>query len=152
MSLEAGQHDIERPLHTDGVLNSSKIGKYLYDREFLPNIILSSPARRALATATLISEQFGFDSGKLHSKEDLYEASVRVMLKIVNQLKEDWDCVIVVGHNPVVSYFSEYVSGAEIGDMATCGIAIIHFKSKWNEISEGTGEFKSYIFPDKLEF
>jgi len=151
-ALEQGQLDFDRPLHADGLLNSSRIGKYIFDSEIFPNIILSSPARRAIATATLISEQLGYDSNKIHSNDELYEASVRTMLHAVNQLKSDWKCVVLVGHNPVISYFAEYVSGEVIGELVTCGMVIIDFKSKWENISKNTGDFKSYMFPDILEF
>ena len=150
--LEQGQLDFERPLHDDGLLNSSKIGKYLFDSEKFPNIILSSPAKRAIETSTLISEQLGYDSNKIHLNDELYEASVRTMLHTVNQLKSDWKCVVLVGHNPVISYFAEYVSGEEIGELATCGVVIIDFKSGWLNISQNTGKFKSYMYPDILEF
>lgn len=117
------------------------------------DIIITSSAVRAKTTASLIAEQIAYNTSKIHINEEIYEASIRSLLKVVNQLKDEWDSVLIVGHNPSITYLSEYLTSEEIGDMTTCGVAKIKFNTNsWLEVSEGLGKLVSYEYPDLLNF
>jgi phosphohistidine phosphatase len=147
------QQDIERILNSKGLQNATRMGMNFSQKKIQFDLILTSPAVRALATASLIAEQIKYDTGRIHENPEIYEASVRTLLRAVNQLKEEFSSVLLVGHNPAISYLSEYITKAEIGDMTTCGVSHIQFKkSTWEEISEGTGQLISYEYPDLLNF
>lgn len=143
------QDDFDRQLTSKGLQDSSRIGRHLYNKKVKPDIIVSSPALRARTTAELIAEQIHYDTTKIHLNEDIYEASIRILLQVVNQLKNEWDTIILVGHNPSITYLAEYITGAEIGDVASGGIVQIKFGgSKWKEISVGSCDFRSYEYPE----
>ncbi len=128
------------------------MGRHLKDLKILPEIIISSPAARARQSAELIAEQLDYDVGKIHLNDEIYDASVRTLLQVVNQLKDDWAQVMMVGHNPTVTYLAEYITGAEIGNIETCGIVLIQFEVKnWIDVDANTGKFKQYLYPDLLE-
>ena len=146
------QRDIDRQLNAIGLQNASRMGMKLHEDEQKFDIILSSTAERAMTTASLVAEQLGYDPSRVHKNEEIYDASVRTLLQVVNRLKDSWDKVLLVGHNPAISYLAEYVSNAEIGSMATCGLVELRFKTPWNEITEGSGKFADYIYPDLLNF
>ncbi len=146
------QRDIDRELNPIGLQNASRMGMKLHEDQHKFDIILSSTAVRAVTTASLVAEQLGYDPSRVHKNEEIYEASVRTLLLVVNRLKESWDKVLLVGHNPAISYLTEYVSSAEIGNMATCGLVEIRFNTPWSEISEGSGKFVDYIYPELLNF
>ncbi|QSE96277.1 SixA phosphatase family protein [Fulvivirga lutea] len=149
----ADQKDFDRTLDSQGLQNATRMGINLLNKKVQFDIIIASPAVRALSTASLVAEQIKYDTNRIHQNEDIYEASTRSLLQVVNQLKNEWDTVLLVGHNPSVTYLAEYLSKSEIGDITTCGLAHIKFKNlQWNEVSEGTGELKSYEYPDLLNF
>ncbi|MEJ2004279.1 MAG: histidine phosphatase family protein [Cyclobacteriaceae bacterium] len=153
MEKASGQNDIDRQLDAMGLQNSSRMGMKLKEDDLRFEMIIASPAERALTTASLIAEQVGYDPARIHINEEIYEASVRSLLQAVNNFKDTWDTVLVVGHNPSLSYLTEYISDAEVGSIATCGLIHITFDSdSWGEVSQGTGNFESYVHPDLLNF
>ena len=153
MDKAGGQKDIERTLNAIGLQNASRMGMKLKEEAYAFDIILSSPADRALTTATLIAEQVGYDPARIHINEEIYEASVRTLLQTVNNFKNEWSSVLLVGHNPSVSYLAEYISDGEVGSVATCGMVHLTFDTdNWMEVSQGSGKFDSYIYPDLLNF
>ena len=149
----ADQKDFDRELDSTGLQNATRMGINLAEKELSFDIIISSPALRAMSTATLIAEQIHYDPARIHANENIYEASVRTLLETVNRLKEEWNHVLLVGHNPSISYLAEYLSKYEIGDMTTCGfVTLVLNVKKWEEVSEGTATFSQYEYPDLLNF
>lgn len=147
------QKDIERELDPIGLQNSTRMGMNLFDKGISFDIIISSPATRAMQTASLVAEQIKYDTAKIHQNEEIYEASVRTLLQVVNRLKNDWETVMIVGHNPSITYMTEYLTGSEIGNMTTCGLAEVNFEvDDWAAVSEGTGNLATYEYPDLLNF
>ncbi|MEQ8925709.1 MAG: histidine phosphatase family protein [Fulvivirga sp.] len=147
------QQDFDRTLDSQGLQNATRMGINLLNKKVQIDIIITSPAVRALSTASLVAEQIKYDTNRIHQNQELYEASTRSLLQVVNQLKDEWNTVLLVGHNPAHTYLAEYLTKSEIGNITTCGLAHIVFKNLgWNEISEGTGQLKSYEYPDLLNF
>ena len=144
--------DYTRELADRGLRDASMIGSYFIKNGYTIDMLISSPAARAIATAELIADQISFPSEKIHTNEELYMASVRTFLQVVNQLRDAWDAVMITSHNPAVTYLAEYLSGADIGDMPTSGVAEIKFSTdSWAEISQGTGELGLYVTPKMIK-
>jgi len=147
------QKDIERELDSIGLQNSTRMGINFSHKSIQFDMIMSSPAERARHTAALIAEQLKYNTAKIHLNDEIYEASIRTLLQVVNRLKDEWNMVLLVGHNPAITYLAEYLTGAEIGNMTTCGVVRIEFAiDSWEEVSEGLGELVSYEYPDLLNF
>lgn len=150
---QPGQKDFDRQLTAIGLQNATRMGINFKNKQLQFDIIVSSPAERALTTASLIAEQMNYENSKIHQNEEVYEASVRTLLQVVNKFKDDWQRVLLVCHNPSITYLAEYLTREPIGDITTCGIVQIEFDMQsWNQISEGDGNFISYEYPDLLNF
>lgn len=150
---QQGQKDFDRELTAVGLQNATRMGIYLNEQEISFDILISSPAERARTTASLIAEQIGYETSKIHYNEEVYEASIRTLLQVVNQLKDDWNTVLLIGHNPSITYLAEYLTKTSIGDVTTCGLVQIEFKTdSWMDVSEGTGHLIAYEYPDSLNF
>ena len=104
------QKDIDRELDPIGLQNSSRMGRYFYKEDILPDAILSSTASRAASCASLIAEQINFDTNRIQTVEEIYDAPVRVLLQKVNEIPDENNSVFLVGHNPGVSYLAEYIT------------------------------------------
>jgi phosphohistidine phosphatase len=149
----AGIKDIERDLTAKGYRDAPRVGKYLFEQNLLPDAMISSNAQRAKATAELMAEQLRYEIHKIDFSEDLYNASVRTLLRIINEAQNTWSSLILVAHNPAISYLAEYLSRENIGSIVPGGMVILNFEiSSWEEVSEANGKLDLYIQPDQIIF
>jgi phosphohistidine phosphatase len=148
---QIGQTDKDRELTPVGMKQSIRVASYLMQQKTFPQSIICSAAERTKATATLIADALKLEHEVIHFTDDLYEASVRTLMQTVSQLEDNLHHVLCVAHNPSVSYFAEYLTKAEIGEMVPAGMAIIEFESNsWREVAPGGGKLISYVEPDKI--
>lgn len=145
--------DFDRPLNERGLRDAPIMGKRLKSRGESIGLFVSSPANRAIQTARMMSEVFGFPPEKILEVKRLYLPSTRDFLVSISQIDESQHSIILFAHNPGITEIVEYLSGVEIGNMPTCGIAKIEFPlaHAWQEISKGTGELRFFDYP-KNEF
>jgi len=149
---QMGQHDLTRELTPTGVKQALIIGTYLFKQNTSLNCILTSVAERAKATAGLVGDALKFDPDKIILQEELYDASTRTFFQFITQLEDHYQHLMCVAHNPAISYLAEYLTKAEVGDMAPAGLVIIKFNLKsWKDVSQGNGELIQYITPAMLE-
>lgn len=147
----ANTKDVERQLTSKGYQDASKIGLYLKGKEFVPDIIIHSNSARTTETVNRINEQLGVDADHIESSEDIYEASARIILRVLSEIPAELRSAILVGHNPGITYIAEYITGADIGHVGTGGI--VHIKipfTSWSEISEKNCDFIEYISPEDI--
>ena len=141
--------DIDRPLTLEGIQNASKVGRFFLLKNMSPDSIMCSIALRAKTTAELMAEQMNYDTSKIYVNEKIYEASARTLLQIVKSIKEEFETVFLIGHNPSVSFLAEYITDEEIGDVTTCGVIRIKCKNNtWEEIDSGNGKLVDYYYPE----
>lgn len=139
--------DIERPLTSDGEIDASKLGKTMAELLGTPDLILSSTAVRTRATTALIAEQLGYDPVNVDFLDDLYESSTRILLRVVNEIDEKHNKVVIVAHNPAITYLAEYVTGAVIGNVAPAGLVQLQYDGAWAEISQDNATLVKYHKP-----
>lgn len=112
------------------------MGKRLGKRGLKPDLLVSSPALRALATAQLIADEIGCRRKDIVVDERLYASSPDALLAVVRALNDKLNCVLLFGHNPEFTELAHRLSN-EITDMPTCAIAEFRFDAKaWSEIGE----------------
>jgi len=146
---ESRQDDKSRELTQAGVKDSLHMGAWLREQNVDFDVIASSSALRAEQTANLIAEGMKLDQPKILLDDILYDASVRQLLDYINSIEDGYHHALVVGHNPSISYLAEYLTKADIGDMAAGSVAIITFDfSSWKNISENTGVLVKYASPE----
>lgn len=145
---DIGSIDVDRILSSDGLQQSSRLGAYIYKTNTDISSIECSNAKRAIQTAENIADQIGFDVTKINSDPELYEASVRIILNKVYAFLDEWEAVILVGHNPVVSYFVEYLTGHHFDGMeAGSLIKISCAVDDWKLIAKENSSFEYYVSP-----
>lgn len=137
--------DFERPLKTRGIDDATMMAGRLKSRGIVPQMVLSSPALRALSTAEVFSHQLA--TGEIKTNRAIYEASDAALLNIINDLPDEHELVALVGHNPGISQILQYLSG-EYRDVPTCTIALLKFNiDAWKEISGSSGKLILYEEP-----
>jgi phosphohistidine phosphatase len=106
----AGQHmsnpkkDEKRPLDKDGIEQCGFIGRALAALDVQPDVIISSPLKRATQTASLVGNEIGYEA-KLQLEPALRpEASFADFRRLLEKYAK-YDAVMVVGHNPSITDF-----------------------------------------------
>src|SRR5574337_2161422 len=128
--------DRDRPLADRGKRDVAKMGKRLADRGVKPDLILSSPAVRALTTAEAIAKQLGFKRNNIVVDDRLYARSADDLLHVIQELGEKLERVMLVGHNPELTELAHHLS-REIIHMSTCAIAEFTFDAgSWSNIGK----------------
>ena len=126
--------DRERPLNDRGLKDAPMMGQRLAKAHVKPDLIVSSPAVRALTTAQAIAREIGYDEHHVEVDERLYATSSDALLAIVHTLDKKLDRVMLFGHNPEFTALAHRLSD-EVVDMPTCAVAEFRYDTKtWADI------------------
>ncbi len=132
---EPGLADWERPLNKRGLADAPRMGALLLEEGLEPQAIVSSSARRAQQTAEIVAEAVGYD-GDIAYHDELYGATSAHYLRVLRQLADDVDLVLVIGHNPELEELVELLT-AETDRLPTAAIAQLQLPiERWAEAWE----------------
>ena len=139
--------DIDRPLNNRGLRDAPIMGRRLLSRSLIPDLIVSSPAVRALTTAETLAHEVGYSSSAIVVEDELYAASPRDVLAVVSGFDDRIQVALVVTHNPAITELADRISDTPFENVPTCGILTIE-ASAWDSIDRGT--LVDFDFPKKL--
>lgn len=141
--------DFDRPLNERGRRDAPKMGTFLREKSAVPELILSSPAVRALTTARFLAEVPGASQIPLVVVKSLYMSDSPHTLEIIGKVSNDVHSLMIVGHNPTQTILTNYLTEAMIDNVPTCGVVMIEFPhaQTWEEISRSTGKMKHFYYP-----
>lgn len=143
--------DIDRPLNKRGRMNAPEMGKRLAKRSMKPDLIVSSPARRAMATAIGIAGELGIAKKRIQVVDALYATYPAKMVAIIQSFDDVYDRVMMVGHNPETTVLVNLLGGLEIDNVPTGGIVALGFDiSSWKKVTEGKGSLIFFDYPRKI--
>ena len=118
--------DFDRPLNKRGKHDAPMMAERMKERGIKPDIILSSPAKRAKSTSKYFSKEL--ESG-IRYDDSIYESTVLRLREIIKEAFEKYDTIMLVGHNPSITVLANAISGRYIDNIPTCGIAGFEFDS-----------------------
>jgi phosphohistidine phosphatase len=128
--------DRERPLTARGRRAARKMGRRLAKRTARPDLIVASPAVRALKTARLIARRIGYPRREIGIREGLYACASADLLRTVQSLDDGLQRVMLVGHNPGIEAFARRLC-RYITHMPTCAVAQLAFDTdSWANIGK----------------
>lgn len=143
--------DFERMLTANGVRDARHMARWIKKELGDPDLILSSDAIRAAMTAEIVSEEMDL-TDLLHFEHDLYEASIRTLLSVVNQVDDTCKKLLVIAHNPSLSYLSDYLSDKSFPGLQPASLVVIQFENApWTNLAQQSGKFILYKSPSELE-
>ena len=126
--------DRERPLNERGMHDASRVGEQLAKRGAKPDLILSSPARRAITTAEVVARKLDYKGKDIVVDDRLYAATPDELLAVVHELDDKTKRVMLFGHNPELTELAHRLSG-KFTEMATCTVAEFAFDIKsWSGV------------------
>jgi phosphohistidine phosphatase len=140
--------DIDRPLNERGYRDAYQQSKWFLDRFEAPQIIVSSPAIRAISTALIFARTLKYNEQKILIKHGIYDTTTDDFLSNIYSLSNDIDSAMFFGHNPTITNLANLISKDKFFDnIPTCGIVIFKFEiDRWNLVGENTAISTEYKF------
>src|SRR5262252_955883 len=97
--LSSPKKDEKRPLDKAGIEQSTQMGRALAGMDVQVEVIVSSPLKRAVQTASLIGNELGYE-GQTHFEDGLRPNASFADFRRMLQKYSKRESVMVVGHNP----------------------------------------------------
>ena len=145
-------NDIDRDLNKRGVTDCKSVGQVIFNLEGCPQVIISSPAKRAIKTASVIAEVCHYK--KVIMEFDLlYPGKLNSIQMVLDELDDSIDYVIITGHNP---YFEETVSklvlkkGSMFEMPTSCAVCIKSTVKSWKHFSAEENHQIEWILTPRL--
>lgn len=152
--------DFDRPLNAKGRRAAHRIGEYLRSEHLPFDHIIASPAVRVVETLENVAEGIGTTLNPAWDKR-LYLASAGALLDVVNESDDNYESVLIAGHNPGLEDLVLMLVPDSEGDVArdqveekfpTASIAQIQFPvDHWEDIRPGSGELALFMRPRDLD-
>jgi phosphohistidine phosphatase len=146
----SGIDDKLRPLNKRGKHDAPLMGKVLFERSEFPDLIISSPAKRAYLTAKKIALELGYPKIEILKKDQLYMAGIDDFMDVITGVTPDIKRLMVVSHNFGITDFTNQLTGSGISSIPTCGVVRIDLKSSsWADAASIGGELIFFEYPKK---
>lgn len=129
--------DHDRPLSKRGKEDAPRMGKLLVDENLIPDLILSSTAKRARRTAERVADECGY-RGETLTTGELYMAGPTEFRRVLTAAGGDHHRVLVVAHNPgIEEFFEELIRRYE--PFTTAALAHIELQiDRWDALDGST--------------
>ncbi len=137
--------DHDRPLNKRGKRDAPNMGRLIRTEGLVPGLILSSTAKRARRTAEAVAEYSGYEH-EIRFTRDLYHADPEDYLYLLRNLSDEFDSVMVVGHNPGQQELLEILTG-DVEHFPTAALAQVSLPiQSWGELDEYTEGTLEYLW------
>jgi phosphohistidine phosphatase len=142
--------DRDRPLNKRGKRDAPAMARRVAQRAERPEVIVTSPAVRAMATAKAMADGLDVVAPHLVTLESLYDAAADALLQVIHGLDNRYSRAMIVGHNPGMTDLANLLARATIENIPTCGVVIVRFPTPtWADIRGGTGEMVEFDYPKR---
>jgi phosphohistidine phosphatase len=145
--------DRDRPLNQRGERDAPYMGARFLARKLRPSLIITSPAVRAVTTARSIADALGYPFEFVQREADLYLASPQAILEVVATQDDNFNNVLLVGHNPgLTDIINELLPNLRLDNLPTAGIVCLDSEAEtWADIAKANLELVFYDYPKNPE-
>lgn len=147
---QPGLSDFDRPLNERGKNDAPRMGDRLKEKNILPAVVISSPAKRALSTCKRICKSIGYSKEHIQTDHRLYHADEEQILDVIRRTRDSSDSLMLFGHNPGITDLANSMTREQawIANIPTCGVVAYRFNiNSWREVHPGIGEFLFFDYP-----
>jgi phosphohistidine phosphatase len=151
---DPAQDDFDRPLNERGKRDAPRMGKRLKEKGIYPDLMLSSPAKRAFSTARRIGKEIKYAKDDIKAERRLYHADEEIILDVIQNVKDKYQAIMVFGHNPGLTDFVNTLQHEEldIEYIPTCGIVAFQLDiDSWKDVNWGKGRIVFFDYPKSRE-
>jgi len=145
---DASLSDRQRPLNRRGKRDAPEMGTRIVNHGIRPSLIISSPAVRAWRTAKIIAKEIGYPAEFLQREESLYLASLDELLDAVVAQDNGFHSLMVVGHNPGMTDFANFLVPGLTNNLPTAGVVSVQLEGDdWGLYRQPRAELIAYDYP-----
>jgi phosphohistidine phosphatase len=150
--------DHDRPLSDRGRAAAPRMGAYMDEAGYLPDLVLCSTSTRTRQTLDAVLSELGAEPA-IEFQEELYLAGPGEMVDLVRSVPDTVESVLMVGHNPGTGMVAAALSGDGPPErihlmrakFPTAGLAIIELSvDRWKDVESGCGSLKEFVRPRDL--
>ena len=143
--------DHDRPLNKRGKRDAPRIGELLQQAKLVPELIISSTAKRARKTASRLAKKCGYQ-GIIELDGTLYLAPPEAYLAAIRKIDDPVCCAMVVGHNPGLEQLLAMLTGHDT-HLPTAALAHVQLDvAAWRDVnSQMRGSLVELWQPSELE-
>ena len=142
--------DFDRPLNKRGNIDGELMSNYLREKEKKIDKLILSTSKRTRLTSKYFTEKIHFDS--ISYLDELYHANYSDIINIISKVENNFNSVMVIGHNPGLTELINQYTIMNIYNLPTTGVVKVEFKGdKWERITENKGIIIYKKFPKELK-
>jgi len=146
-----GLRDFNRPLNERGLHDAPLMAQFLVKKGVKPDLLISSPAKRALSTALFFADAFHVQDEAVMREQEIYEATPMDIHHVISRLPDAAYTVLLFGHNPTLTEVANRFSENFIDNVPTCGIVQIESDANsWKAFYEGNANVTACFFPKEI--
>lgn len=147
--------DFDRPLKKRGKQAAQRIGAWMRRQQWRPNVVLSSPANRAITTARRVCAAMGLDEQAIQQDNRLYFQGIKQIKRVLADCSADAGRVLLVGHNPdLEELLLDLVGEANVPDtdklLPTAALARMAMPDDWSILEAGCARLLSITYAKRL--
>jgi phosphohistidine phosphatase len=150
-----GNEDYDRCLKKRGKRDAVRLGEWLKQHGLLPDLVISSPANRAIMTAKLVCDGLDIKRQHIQTEKRLYDEGLVRVKSVLADCPATFNRVLLVGHNPEFEDLLTYlVNPDDLPDaeklLPTCALARLVMPDDWTQLEKACAELASITYPKSL--
>lgn len=140
--------DHERPLKKRGINDANLIATHLMEKLVQPDVLVSSPARRAQQTAKIFAGVLQYPEDQIITNRSIYSSTSHELMAVVLGLSDEYDSAMLFGHDPSLANLASSLTNKVFEKISTSGVVAISFPvDKWEGITYHSGAIQFSIYP-----
>lgn len=145
--------DFDRELLPRGQKDSELIARHLKAKGYMPDLMISSTAKRAQQTAMLFANNFAYPTEKIQNEQFIYDGyTTSQMLRFIGGCSDDIDTIFIIGHNPDIAGFTINLIEDDLWHFPTgCANVIAFDVGSWKDIETRAGKLELHVYPGMLK-
>lgn len=147
--LGVGMADIDRRLQKSGEQEVLQMGLCLQQQGLIPDIIITSPAVRAYATARMVADTLAMPDVQWRQDARLYFHGLEVLKQVLAEVPQVARCVLLVGHNPDFEQLANDLAGVAHVRLATASVARLAMPDDWQALPAGCARLEGVWSPSE---
>lgn len=146
------EDDFNRDLIHRGTADAEKLSLKLRKLGVFPDLVIASPAKRAMHTAAIYCENLGYEPDAIQQEQELYDGmTTHGFIELLHTLDDKVETVFVFGHNPTVHTLAYNLVHEFYSDMPTCATVALDFQvEKWKFVAARGGEVSFLFIPKSV--
>jgi phosphohistidine phosphatase len=129
--------DHDRPLAKRGRHDAHAMGVELRARNLVPEVIVTSSAKRARSTACRVAKSSGYGRDLVVDR-GLYDSSITAYWEAITAVPDAAQTALFVGHNPLLEQVAQLLTGREV-TLATASLVCIDLPiATWHDLKQDT--------------